>query len=170
MKGCTTGFCKKEIFAAAKPAGQKELARNDKAFFKLPISIDGRDVDSYAALHTDKQPMCLIATTGSSAEAPTTERRRTYRSVSNGPFKIFGLGDTSHQNKVILGSLKFFGPWDSDFMKTLSSFKITFSGTDMAQTFFSDIRWVGVTCSVVLHYVILSWEQLTKTAGARASC
>ena len=32
VKGSTTGSCKKELFAAAKSAGNRELQRNDKAF------------------------------------------------------------------------------------------------------------------------------------------
>lgn len=90
VKGSTAGFCKKELFDAAKPAGQKELERNDKAFFKLPMTIESKDVDIYAALHTDKQPMALIATTGSSADAPVTNRRRTYMDVDGNNRTWFG--------------------------------------------------------------------------------
>jgi hypothetical protein len=71
----TRNFCKKELWA---DAGGKPWQRDARAYRQTTVHIEGKEVTFVAAFHMDKAPMTLLATTGSSGEAPLVTRRRVY--------------------------------------------------------------------------------------------
>jgi hypothetical protein len=68
VKNGSKGFPKKELLAAVTEEGK--LVRKKRAYATVDIDVSGHMQTVLAEIHVDKQPMALVGTTGSSAEAP----------------------------------------------------------------------------------------------------
>jgi hypothetical protein len=76
VKNQTKHFCKEQLWADA--GGKKNHKRNDRAYRQLVMNVNGKDTTFTGAFHMDKKQMTLLATAGSSNEAPIVTRTRLY--------------------------------------------------------------------------------------------
>jgi hypothetical protein len=88
VKNGSKGF-PKELLAAVMEEGK--LVRKKCAYATVDIDVSGHMQTFLAAIHVDKQPMALVGTTGSSAEAPAVSRWRRYWD---------SLPETKHSDRV----------------------------------------------------------------------
>jgi hypothetical protein len=75
----TKHFCKRELWADAR-GNRRTHERNDRAYRELKLKVNGKEAMFTGAFHMDRRPMTLLATAGSSREAPPVMRRRVYMS------------------------------------------------------------------------------------------
>jgi hypothetical protein len=76
IKTQTKFFCKDALWADA--GGKRNHKRNDRAYRQLVINVNGRDTTFVGAFHMDRKQMTLLATAGSSSEAPIVYRNRLF--------------------------------------------------------------------------------------------
>jgi hypothetical protein len=78
-------FCKRELWADARGTRLMHM-RNDRAYRRLQMRVNGKGATFIGAFHMDKRPMTLLSTAGSSREALPVMRRRVYMSEAGDMF------------------------------------------------------------------------------------
>jgi hypothetical protein len=71
----TKHFCKWELWADAR-GNRRTHDRSDRAYQQLKLEANAKEAMFTGAFHMDRKPMTLLATAGSSREAPPVMRRR----------------------------------------------------------------------------------------------
>jgi hypothetical protein len=90
----------------ADAGGKRNHKGNDRAYRQLVINVNGRDTTLVGAFHMGKKQMTLLATAGSSSEAPIVTRNRLHMGdeghevawegeLPNSPMCIISTGPTS---------------------------------------------------------------------------
>jgi hypothetical protein len=77
VKQATKGFPKQLLLEKLQDDDGKYV-RNRRAYAKIDVDVEGEKHTFFGAAHADRQPMVLVGSTGSSAEAPEVERPRRY--------------------------------------------------------------------------------------------
>jgi hypothetical protein len=80
VKTQTKYFCKKDLWEDARD-GLSHYKCDDRAYRQVSLPVNSKSTTFTAAFHTDKAPVTLLGTSGSSGEAPEVMRRRVYMSA-----------------------------------------------------------------------------------------